>query len=93
MLVSLQNTRSEAGANVGDTAEEIVRKFEFLTSDVDDDGNPVTITASDRLQFTDAGPLGTPLIDVSGEAELLNNGRHRIGYWGFGVIAEDVGSA
>jgi hypothetical protein len=65
-------------------------RYEFLAQPVDVEGNPVTIGPSDRIRFIDAGPLGSPTIDVDGQPELLNNGVYIIGWYGFGVLVEEA---
>lgn len=80
----------QAGGQTGDTAMETVTRYEWLALMFALDGSPVVIVESDRLFFTDAGPLGTPTIEVATKPELLNDGRMAIGWYGFANLVEDA---
>lgn len=89
---SVQRATPQLGsaATQGDVAERIAARYEVLADAEDEDGNDLVILPTDRIQFTDGGPLGNPLLDVDGKPEMLNNGQEKIGWLLFGTLMEDA---
>lgn len=61
------------------SASRVARGYEILLAPVDEDGTPVTVTASSVLEC-EAEILASPTLEISGEPELLNDGEERIGW-------------
>jgi len=93
MLPPPVRATGDSGDTSMDTARETVTRYEFLAETTDFNGDPVVIDASARIYFSDAGPLGTPTIDVTGQPELLNDGQQEIGWYGYGLKVADTANA
>lgn len=74
----------------GDVAERVVAEYEFLAGPEDEEGNPVTILTTDRIRFTEGGPLGNLLLDVQGKPEMLNDGEEALGWRGYASLVQDA---
>jgi hypothetical protein len=72
-------------------AERVDRGYELLIDTVDMVGGaPVELTASAVLE-TDCPVLGNPVVQLSGDPEVLNNGSELIGFLAYGDAVKDRG--
>ena len=70
------------------TASRAGRTYEFLCQPIADDGTPIVLTASSLVE-TECDLLGSPVIELDGEPEFLNNGDEAIGWMAYATIAKD----
>jgi hypothetical protein len=68
----------------------VIEGFEILADTVAEDGTDVALTASMRLE-TDCPVLGSPVLELSGSPEPLNDGTNLIGWLAYADLPKDAG--
>lgn len=81
------NAKRRRGQNTTDA--KVTADYELLADYVDENGDPVVLTASNVVE-TDCDLLGSPVLELSGKPEHLNNGRREIGWMAFANRAKDA---
>jgi hypothetical protein len=80
---------AKARPRSGSTEARVDRGYEILLDDSDEDGLDYARPTASMVLETDCPILGNPVIQLSGEPEVLTNGDDLLGYYLFGDVVKD----
>lgn len=88
-IMEVTNAPAKGRRRPESTDARAVAPYEILADAVDEDGVPVVLTASSRLE-TECDVLGSPTLELAGKPEKLNDGEEHIGWYGRANVPKDA---